>query len=101
MEYVPLEAFFSADGIHKPNPEHPELLERLRSAEVVISYDIMTERESIMFGLELLREIASGHDAKQVELLRIGIDQETDELEKLAALIQVVKGRHDYESSEE
>jgi hypothetical protein len=31
--------------------------------------------------------------------LRIGLDQATDELEKLVAIVESVKGRHDYQAT--
>ena len=51
-----------------------------------------TDRE----GHFLFRGVAPG--TYQVRVLRVGIDQETDELECLIALIELVKGRHDYKS---
>jgi hypothetical protein len=35
-----------------------------------------------------------------VHVVRIGVDEETDELEKLVVLVEYVKGRHDYRSDQ-
>jgi hypothetical protein len=35
-----------------------------------------------------------------VNVLRIGLDQETDEREKPVVLVEQVKGRHDYRSDQ-
>ena len=48
------------------------------------------------FRKEALEAMAKGK-ARSVKVLRIGLDQETDELEKLIALVRVVKGHDDYQ----
>ena len=45
-----------------------------------------------------MEEIRKGGKPKPVALVKVGLDPDTDELEKLLALVQVVKGRHDYEA---
>lgn len=49
-----------------------------------------------MYGLDTLKRIAKGSRSERLQVVRIGIDAETEDLEKLIALVTVVKGRCDY-----
>jgi hypothetical protein len=91
---IPFEALFAADGIN-PNPEcdpRPEL----HRADVILGVDVMSGREFLVYGRKALEEIVATGETREHAVVRIGIDQETDQLEKLSALVQVVKGSHDY-----
>jgi hypothetical protein len=94
---VPLEAFFDLNGVG-PNRSHdpkPELI----AAEIILGVDVMTQNEFLVYGRERLGQILMGNEDVEVTVLRIGVDQETEELEKLTAMVEVVKGRHDYQPS--
>ncbi len=93
MNVIPIDALFNEEL--GPN-ESDDPREALQEAEVILAVDVMTQKEAVVFGKELLQEIASGKNAASVAMLRIGLDIETDELEKLLALVQVMKGYHDY-----
>ena len=91
---IPIDALFG-DGMSPNLASDPRRC--LRDAEIVFGVDWMTEHEFIVYGRESLKEIARAGEPKALAVLRIGLDQETDELEKLIALIRAVKGKDDYQ----
>ena len=93
---IPLEALFAADSFD-PNPEC-DPREMLHVADVVLGVDVMSQREFLVFGKKALERIVTTGVTEELAVVKIGVDQETDELEKLLALMTVVKGNHDYQS---
>jgi hypothetical protein len=91
---IPLEAIFAADSLD-PNPEC-DPRPTLDRADVIFGVDVMSGREFLVYGRKTLEEIVATGESRELALVRIGIDQETDELEKLLALVSVVKGSFDY-----
>jgi hypothetical protein len=83
-------ALFDVDGI-APNPAE-DVCETLSDAEVITAVDHMTRREQIIYGRSLLREIKASDRQRWVRILRIGLDLETDELDRLRAVVGAVKG---------
>ena len=82
-DVIPIEALFDESGTGpnlRADPRHA-----LNDAEVVIGVDVMTQREHLIYGRELLQQIAGGKLSRSGKVIRIGIDDETEELEKLAA----------------
>jgi hypothetical protein len=93
---VPIHALFGAHGM-EPNPDaDPEPM--LQSADLITGVDIMSGQEFLVYGRRTLERIADGTAGDPVHVLRVGLDQDTDELEKLVVLVESVKGRHDYRS---
>lgn len=91
---IPLEAVFAANCPNL-NPEcDPRPL--LDKADVIFGVDVMSGHEFVVYGRKALEEIVTTGEARQLAVVRIGIDQETDELEKLLALVSLVKGSFDY-----
>ena len=80
-----------------PNPSF-DARQALHDAEVILGVDVMSEREFLVYGSETLRLIVANKRPADCRVLRIGIDQESDELERLLAIVQVVKGKHDYQN---
>lgn len=92
---IQIDALFD-HGVN-PNTEiDPRKL--LDEAEVIIGVDVMSQREFLLFGRDLLKKIAEQGHSEKPSLLKIKLDQDTDELEKLIALLLVVKGQVDYKS---
>ena len=56
--------------------------------------DVMSQREFIVYGRDLLECIAP---ATEASMMRIGVGQHTDELLRLLALVITIKGSHDYQ----
>jgi hypothetical protein len=54
----------------------------------------------LVFGRPLLERIAATGIAEKAEVLEVELDMgmETDELKRLLALVQVIKGHHDDQS---
>lgn len=94
-EAVPLAAFFDETGT-RPNPETVAPLAQLTEADVVFAVDVMTQRPFLVYGREVLTKIATSGVTARHAVLAIAVDVETDELERLIALLVTVKGRHDY-----
>jgi hypothetical protein len=96
-EAIPLEAFFG-DGYEPNRATATDFPQLLRDADIIIGVDVMSKNEFVVFGRRLLEEIAGGQQGKFCKILRIAIDHETEELEKLCALVTVTKGYNDYGS---
>lgn len=86
-------ALFDEDDV-APNPRG-DVCETLWDADVITAVDHMTRRESVVYGRGLLREIRASDRPKWVRVIRVGVDLGTDELPRLLAVVQAVKGRHD------
>ncbi len=68
----------------------------LADARVIIGVDVMSQRKFVVYGRKVLEEIAKGGAEQRIPVIYVAIDQETDELERLIALVTVLKGHHDY-----
>ncbi len=66
----------------------------LDAAEVVIAHDVMTDYETIIYGRERFQTGAD--QGITLSVLTVALDIETDELDRLIAMVEGVKGRHDY-----
>jgi hypothetical protein len=95
-ERIPIDALF--DEGTGPNLSADPRGE-LRDAEVIRGVDWTTQNEFLVFGRDTMERIVRSGAPEPCRVLQIGLDQDTDELEKLLALVQVVKGRHDYQPS--
>jgi integrase len=62
----------------------------IAAAEVVFAVDVMSGDRALVLGRGLLERIAAGGVTQGVEVLDVELDMETDELERLVALVQVV-----------
>jgi hypothetical protein len=91
---VPIRALFDEAGL-RPNPA-PDRRPTLHGAEVILGVDVVSGNQFLVYGREALRRDARGGVGKALRVLRVGLDQETQELELLCALVQLVKGRHEY-----
>src|SRR5262249_38520381 len=93
---VSIHALFAADGIN-PNPEF-DPRPALAAVEVILGVDVMTGREFLVYGRDALERVVRSGRPMPMRVLKVGLDQETDELERLIALVLITKGRHDYRS---
>jgi thymidine kinase len=99
MKTISIHALFAADSI-KPNESlnvHPR--ELMASADVILGVDVISQDEALFFGRRTLEQVAAGTESREVSVLKVELDMDTDEVERLAALVQVVKGHHDYQAS--
>ena len=94
-DVIPIAALFDeAYGPNLSDDPRPDL----RAADIIMGVDVMSQREFIVYGRKLLERIAAGTQATEASMMRIGVDQDTDELERLLALVLTIKGSHDYQS---
>jgi hypothetical protein len=94
---IPIDALFDSSGV-KLNPDC-DPRPALQQAQLILGVDVTTGREFLVYGRKTLEKIIRTGKGRQVRTLKVSLDQETDELERLLALVTVVKGRHDYEES--
>jgi hypothetical protein len=66
--------------------------------DVIIGVDVMSGHEFLVYGRKTVERISRMDSEEEFSVLYIGLDQETEELERLVALVEVVKGSHDYRS---
>ena len=66
-------------------------------AHVILAMDTRTKKESVVYGRDLLACIAAGAESVQVTVMRVGLDMQMNELDRLLEAVKVVKGRHDYQ----
>jgi hypothetical protein len=59
----------------------------------------MTGHEFLVFSRDFLQDIIRRDADEDASVLRIELDQSTDDLERLVALVEVIKSKHDYLSS--
>jgi hypothetical protein len=97
MQTVPFHALFAADNLN-PNAHlgrDPSAV--VASADVVLAQDVMTGRQSLIYGRKLLEMIVASGKGEEAEFLAVELDLDTDELERLIALVRVIKGHDDYQ----
>jgi len=75
--------------------------ELIASADAILGVDVDSGHEFVVYGREFLKGVAAGGEPEPARLLRIELDLDTDDLERLVALVTVLRGRHDYPGGEE
>jgi hypothetical protein len=93
---VSIHALFAADSIN-PNPEL-DPRPALAAVEVILGVDVMTGREFLVYGRDALERIVRSRRPTPMRMLKVELDQETNELERLLALVRLTKGHDDYRS---
>lgn len=93
-DWIPIEAIFDEGGFG-PNMELDPRAS-LELADVIFGRDVMTQHQFLLYGREALERIVESGDTEPLAALHIELDQDSEELEKIIALIEVMKGRHDY-----
>jgi hypothetical protein len=89
MEIIPIEALFDElKGVKQRSV--------MVRAEVIIGVDRATQRQFTVFGTPSLEETVTLGGTQALSTVRIDLDTQNGDLEKLAALVQVLKGRADF-----
>src|SRR5579871_1017249 len=91
---IPIEALFDETGTG-PN-KSADHRQALVAATVILGVDGKTRNEFLLFGRETLEGIARTGKAEFLPVIRIELDQRSGELEKIIALVRMVKGHDDY-----
>jgi len=96
MRTIPIHALFAEDNIN-PNEELAcDPSELMAAVEVVFAVDVMSGGRALVYGKDVLEDIVATGQSRPVQVLGVELDMETDELERLVALVRVVKGHDDY-----
>jgi len=95
---VPLEALFDEDGSCPNENAGFDVRQVLNTAKVILGRDVMTGREFILFGRETVERVASGQEPEGAELLVVSLDDDerSNDLQRILALVEAIKGHHDY-----
>ena len=88
---IPLEAFFGEDV--QVNPVTKDLV---LQADVILGVDVMSGQEYVVYGKAALRRIAETGQGEDLRILRVALDEATDDLDKLCGLVMALRGRFDY-----
>jgi len=99
MQTIAIHALFDANGISPNEQLTPHPRDVMSQAEVVVAIDVMSGHEALVYGRRILDRVAAGRLDRDPVVLKVALDMEIDELEHLLALVQVLKGRHEYRAS--
>lgn len=93
MDTIPIEAMV------------PTLSAEARSAiveaDVIIGVDLKSQREFTVFGTPALESTSSLKKLSAMRVVRVSLDCDKKELEKLMALVRLVKGPELYQGTDE
>ncbi len=92
-DIIPIEALFGKGS--DPNAE-VEYRRLLAVADVIFGIDIVRGKQSIVFGRISLEKLARTGQSNVLSVVNVGLGQEKLGMEKLATLVQDIKGHHDY-----
>jgi hypothetical protein len=69
----------------------------IETATIVFGYDIFTKSRCVLYGREILNDIAKGRDSEwdAQQIVALSYDSRTAELEFLEMMVQRIKGEHD------
>ena len=92
---IPIEALFQ-DPPAPGRADEVDPRDSLADADVILAVDRTSEREVLVFGKQALEEIRDRDKPLHRFVLRVLLDIESADLAKLLALVEHVRGRHDY-----
>ena len=93
---IPIEALFDETWTRPNLAKDPR--RTFADAQVIFGVDVMSQREFLVYGRKILEQIVKSGTTQEFCAMWVAIDQETDELEKLLALVKVLKGHDDYKA---
>ena len=73
----------------------------LVAADVIIAVDVASQREFTLFGTPALESTMSLRRLSAMKIVRVSLDCNAKELEKLMALVRSVKGPESYQGTDE
>jgi hypothetical protein len=92
-DIVPIEALFGEGRDAAAEVEYRQLL---ADADLIFGVDVISGKQFILFGRLSLENLVRTGQSNTLGVMNVGLDQETMELDNLAALVQEIKGHHDY-----
>ena len=98
MDRLPIRFDALLNSNDEPNPDC-DGIPLMHQAEVIVGVDTMSRHQFMLYdGLqEGLDAISDGVPERQVAAVFIELDQDTEELFTMLALVELLKGRHDYD----
>ena len=94
---ISVHALLAADGAGPNVQPDFDAREIVRAADVILGMDVMTRGTFIVYGREFLNELSNGtRDPQIAAIVKVELDQDSDELASLLALVEEVKGRHEF-----
>lgn len=98
---ISVHALLATDGAG-PNVQ-PDFDARqiIQAADVILGVDVMTRGTFIVYGREFLKVQSEGEGGKAPQIaaiVKVELDQDSDELANLLALVESVKGRHEFQA---
>jgi hypothetical protein len=93
QDIIPSEALF---GEGRDRNAEAECRRLLAVADLIFGVDVMRGKQLIVFGRLSLEELVRTGESNILGVVNVGLDQETMVIEKLATLVQDIKGHHDY-----
>ena len=95
---IPIDALL-ADDSQSPNVQPGfDARQIIAAADVILGMDVMTRNTFIVFGREFLKAFADGTRNSQLSVIvKVELDEQTDELARLVKLVESVRGRHEYQ----
>lgn len=95
IETVPIHALLG-DGATLNTTMMFDPADIVREAEVIIGIDVMSHYHHLIFGRDLMEATARGNSEQFPKTLRIELDHDTEELKMAIALVQTIKGYHEF-----
>ncbi|MCA9070870.1 MAG: hypothetical protein KDA84_18200, partial [Planctomycetaceae bacterium] len=68
----------------------------LHQAHIILGVDTATNGEFLVYGKQFLRRAIRRNPTSKAKILKVALDQATQEFEQLVSLVKFVKGYHDY-----
>ncbi|MCX7409722.1 MAG: hypothetical protein NTZ32_16720 [Planctomycetales bacterium] len=93
MKIIPIHALLDENCGLNPATDPRQ---KLGDAELIMVRDVMSRRQCLVFGKEIIRRVALSGRAEPMPSVMVELDMATDELPLLLAMVSAIKGRHDY-----
>jgi hypothetical protein len=92
--------FWLDDGSGGMTP-NPAIEQLIGGSDLIFGIDVSEARQYLVYGIAALKEMPSdAKAASELRVLRICVDPETDQLERLLVLVRQFKGSDDYQADE-
>lgn len=93
-----LDGLFGPDGVSMNPFSDPRPL--LFAADAILGVDAASQGKFPVYGRAFLEQIAGGSERASGCVLRVELGHQADDLERLCAVVQVMRGRHEYQGGE-
>jgi len=90
-DIIPIADFFRDTNLM----ESGKYMQLLADADLIFGIDKLSGKQSVVYGRTSLEELVRCGQCNILGVVNIAVDEETSDLEKLAAIVQEIKGFHD------